>query len=117
MISFSLPMKLVNWIGRLCGVGFASAIGRSASTSDVWAWVAAPNSEQTRNPLRLVLNIKSRDKSCGERGFLGGALVLFQTADLGFAVANRDGKFALGQVRFAAQESQQLTEGWRIYQA
>ena len=42
---------------------------------------------------------------------IGQALVLFQTADLCFAVADRDGKFQLGEPFAAAQVFQQIAKG------
>ncbi len=51
------------------------------------------------------------DKQRLERSQIGQALVLFQAADLRFAVADRDGKLELRELFTAAQEFQIFAKG------
>ena len=45
-----------------------------------------------------------------ESGEIGQALVLFEAADLGFAVADRDGKLELGEAFAAAKIFKQVAK-------
>ena len=55
--------------------------------------------------------MQGRNKKCFEDGEIGQALVLFQAADLCFAVANGDGKLKLGEVFAAAEIFEQIAKG------
>ena len=48
---------------------------------------------------------------CLDGGEIGLALVLFEAADLRFAVANGDGKLELGEVFAPAQKFKQVAKG------
>ena len=58
-----------------------------------------------------MLQLQGRDEQGLERNQIRQTLVLFQPADLRFAVANRDGKFKLGEPLAAAQIFEQITKG------
>ena len=55
--------------------------------------------------------MQGRNKKRFEGGEIGQALVLFQPADLRFAVANGDGKLQLGEVFAAAEKFEQIAKG------
>ena len=61
--------------------------------------------------LGFVLNVQGGEKERLHGGKIGQALILLETADLRFAVPDRDGEFELGEALAAAQKFEQVTEG------
>jgi hypothetical protein len=55
--------------------------------------------DQARNCLRLIFDVQSGNEKRRQHREIGQALILFETADLRFAIFDRDGKFALSQTR------------------
>jgi len=82
--------------------------GRQAGSGGVFPADGGGELQKAGYDGRLVFDIQRGNEAGGDGGQIGQALVLFEAADVGVAVANGDGQFALGEAGPAAEVFQQI---------